>query len=232
MTDLDPLYKILCLALIFLVPLAPAYCLFKIAPSDRFLAKGTFAGFKINATGSAAIYIVLFAAIYTKTGIILQGIDQTIKLEDRIDSLQHNQPWKLQYRLTLMDDSTHEISQNDYARYVQPDSIVCFPRAMQFNTDSKIITFYIDNELMTNMGDSIKSQLLLRNSYGTRQLVITKNLENQQDHIINIKGVFYKAKPKASQIDDINNHHAPVLNKSPQNTAPPPVSANNLISKR
>ena len=227
MSDLDPLYKILCLALIFLVPLAPAYCLYRIAPTDAFLAKGTFSGFKINATGSAAIYIVLFAAIYTKTNLILEGIDSSAKLISEINTLKASRPWKLQYRLKLMDDSVHEINQTEYAKYVQPDSIICFPRAMQFNSDSKLITFYIDNDLLSHMGDTIKSQLLLRNSYGTTELNITKNLQNPDEHSIDIKGTFYKAKSKPSQIADINAHRVQVLNKETANVTPPIFAVHN-----
>src|ERR1700722_19626370 len=108
--NLDPLYKILCLALIFLVPLAPAWGLYKIAPADKFMAKGTFSGFRINATGSAAIYIVLFAAIYTQTSSILKDIDSSRILVTRVDSLMSHRPWTIQYKLKLMTaDSSREI---------------------------------------------------------------------------------------------------------------------------
>jgi len=224
--NLDPLYKILCLALIFLVPLAPAFGLYKIAPADKFLAKGDFSGFKINATGSAAIYIVLFVAIYSQTSVILAGIDSSRVLKNKITSLEKDKPWKIEYTLKLMDqDSVHEIEQTEYAKYVQPDSIICSPRAIHFDIDSKIITFYIDNSLLTSMGDTIKSQLLLRNGYGTTIIPITKKLENTQDRLIKINGVFYKAQSKANQINDINNHRVAVLNKTNSNVTPPVVTS-------
>jgi hypothetical protein len=226
--NLDPLYKILCLALIFLVPLAPAYGLYKIAPDDKFLAKGNFSGFKINATGSAAIYIVLFVAIYYHTGPILKGIDTSRGLTNKIIQLVKDRPWKVQYQLKLMIDSVHEIDPAQYARFVQIDSIICVPRAMNLTNDDKIIQFYLDNDDMDKMGDTIKSQVTFRNGYGTCALPVAKKSTyvNQKDRIITITSKIYKAQPKISQLSEINNHSntTTVLNRNDGNTAPPKVT--------
>jgi hypothetical protein len=223
--NLDPLYKILCLALIFLVPLAPAYGLYKIAPDDKFLAKGNFSGFKINATGSAAIYIVLFVAIYSQTSVILAGIDSSRALTNKISQLIKDRPWKIQYQLKLMTDSTHEIDQLQYAKYVQLDSIFCFPRAMDFISDGEMIQFYLDNDDLDKMGDTIKSQVTFRNGYGTCALPIAKKSTNvnAKDRIIKITSKIYKAQPKVSQLSDLNNHThtTTVLNRNDGHTAPP-----------
>ena len=223
--NLDPLYKILCLTLIFLVPLGPAYGLFKIAPEDKFLAKGNFSGFKINATGSAAIYIVLFAAIYSQTSVILAGIDSSRALTNKIAQLVKDRPWKVQYQLKLMTDSTHEIDQLQYAKYVQIDSIFCFPRAMDYISNGEIIQFYLDNDDLTKMGDTIKSQLSFRNGYGTFALPIAKKSTNvnARDRIIKITSKIYRAQPIVSQLSKINNHTTAVLTRSNSNTIPPPI---------
>lgn len=227
--NLDPLYKLLCLVIIFLVPLLPAYSLYKIAPSDKFFSSGNFSGFKINATGASAIYIVLFAALYSQTNTVIKNIDSSSALIRKIQELQNNKPWKVEYRLKLMDnDGLHEISPTEYAKYVDPDSIICSPRAMHFDIDSKTITFYIDDKLMADMGDTISSQLFLRNGYGTTFLNITKNLEDPKKRLIAVKGTFYKLQSKPSQLHDLNSHVIHPIEKSQSNAAPPVISVANI----
>jgi len=221
--NLDPLYKILCLALIFLVPLAPAWGLYKIAPTDKFLAKGNFSGFRINATGSAAIYIVLFAAIYSQTNPILAEIDTSRALKTQISQLQKKLPWTIKYNLKLMDaDRVHEIDQNEYARFVQVDSLLCVPRALNLSSDFKTVQFYMDNQDVNNMGDTIKSQVLL-NGYGTTSLIIAKNSTgvDAKDRTITFSPTIYKVTPRSSQLSELNTHRISVLSMSAGSTKPP-----------
>src|SRR4030095_6505472 len=104
--NLLPLYKILCITSIVLVPLLPAWLLYKIAPTDTILANGNFKGFKINATGAIAIFIVLFAAIYSNINGIAKSIDELAENGNKIrqltaslDSLQGTKPWLLQFQI-------------------------------------------------------------------------------------------------------------------------------------
>jgi hypothetical protein len=225
--NLDALYKILCLALILLVPLAPAWGLYKIAPTDKFLAKGNFSGFRINATGSAGIYIVLFAAIYSQTKPILAEIDTTRALTTQISQLQKKLPWTIKYNLKLMDtDRLHEIDQNEYARYVQVDSILCVPRALNLSSDFKTVQFYMDNQNVTDMGDTLKSQVLL-NGYGTTSLIIAKNSTSvdAKSRTITFSPTIYKVTPRASQLKELNSHEISVLKINAGNTKPPVMAA-------
>ncbi len=222
--NLDPLYKLLCLIIIFLVPLLPAMALYKIAPSERFLAKGTFSGFKINATGASAIYIVLFLALYHQTDAVTKNIDSSSELVKRIQYLESNRPWQVKYILKIMsDDGLHEISPVEYAKYIDPDSIVCFPQAMTFD-GYKTLSFYLDNKALANIDDTINSQILLRNGYGTTSLNITKSLEDPGNRTITLRSVFYKQRSKPSQLTALNNHQLAPIEKSAARVKPPLVS--------
>jgi hypothetical protein len=174
--DLVPLYKILCLALIFLVPLAPAWGLYKIAPSDKFLATGNFSGFKINATGAAAIYIVLFSAIVFQTGEILKNIDNTESLINQIKTLQNDRrPWMVKYKLTLMTaDSSREIDPLQYDSIVKANSIECYPGAFQLGDDNKTLSFFVMNGDEISQQNTITSQVMI-SGYSTHNLSFPRN---------------------------------------------------------
>jgi len=189
--NLDPLYKILCLALIFLVPLAPAWGLYKIAPEDKFLANGTFSGFKINATGSAAIYIVLFAAAYWHTDDILKDIDTVHVLKAQNGRLLAHRPWTIQYKLKLMTaDSSHEIDPLEYDSIVKQNSIVCTPGALHVGDDAKTFSFYVEDGDAILKNDPIESQIVI-NGYSTSMVPVPRNPSNVDttDRVITIKPI-------------------------------------------
>jgi len=222
--NLDPLYKILCLALIFLVPLIPAWGLYKIAPEDKFLANGNFSGFKINATGSAAIYIVLFAAIYVHTNSILDEIDSTKVLKTQIISMKNDRPWLVKCNLKLLDtDRKHEIPQVNYADFVHEESIICFPRSLKV-LDGKMVQFYLDNEEFKAGGDTLQSGVFI-NGFGTTAMPICKKSTciDKDNHIITFNQTFQKTQPNTEQLRDVNLHRAPVYSAGISNSRPPTI---------
>jgi hypothetical protein len=206
--NLDPLYKILCLALIFLVPLAPAWGLYKIAPEDKFLANGTFSGFKINATGSAAMYIVLFAAAYWHTDGILKDIDTVHLLKAQNDSLVNNRPWTIQYKLTLMKaDSSREIDPLQYDSIVNQNSIVCTPGAFHLGDDKKTVSFYVENVDDILKDNPIESQIVI-NGYSTSMIPvpITPKTVDRTKHIITIEPIICMRASNTTPANYIKNH--------------------------
>jgi hypothetical protein len=199
--------------------LIPAWGVYKIAPEDKFLANGDFSGFKINATGSAALYIVLFAAIYVQVNPIIVGIDSTRALKTQLSAFLNNKPWMVKYNLTLMDNTgAREIQQNEYERYIQADSITCIPRPLVCGTDYKTIQFYIDNNDLDRKGYSLKSMLTV-NGYGTSSFLVTK--KNAQfdttNHVITFSPTIYRAHPNLQQINDLNMHKIAALSPSDDN---------------
>jgi len=216
--NLDPLYKILCIALISLIPLIPAWGVYKIAPEDKFLANGDFSGFKINATGSAALYIVLFAAIYVQVNPIIVGIDSTRALKTQLNAFLNNKPWMVKYNLTLLDTGAHEIQQNEYAHYIQADSITCVPRPLVCSTDYKTIQFYIDNNDLNRKECCLKSMLTV-NGYGTYSFLVNRSNAtfDTTNRVITYSPTIAKVRPNLRQINDLNMHKIAVLSPSDNN---------------
>jgi hypothetical protein len=220
MENIAPLYKILCLCLIFLVPLAPAYLLYRITPDDKFLATGNFTGFKINATGASAIFIVLFAALYPKVNFIIDSIDAVTSMQHKITSLQKSRPWKVEYSLKLMTDSSHEINDMEYENVIKPDSILCSPRTIRFDPDTKLLTFYIDDDVFEKMDGRIKGCLVLRNGFGTANFLTSPADEQLNSKLIRLSSVYYKQSSKSYPEPSINSN-AQILDKKSSLSKPP-----------
>lgn len=222
--DLVPLYKILCLALIFLVPLAPAWGLYKIAPTDKFLAKGTFSGFRINATGAAAIYIVLFSAIVFQTSGILKDIDTTDTLMKQVKALQNEKrPWKIQYKLTLMTaDSSREIDPLQYDSIVKANSIECSPGAFHLGDDNKTFSFFAMDGEEVSKEDPITSQVII-NGYSTRRFTFPKNHQtvDSDARIITLNPIICLRNPNSAPLSQINVNK--VLGAKDGSVRPPSV---------
>jgi hypothetical protein len=224
--DLVPLYKILCLALIFLVPLAPAWGLYKIAPADKFLAKGTFSGFRINATGAAAIYIVLFSTIVFQTSSIMKNIDSTESLLQQVKALKNQRPWTIKYKLKLMTaDSTREIDPLLYGNIVKENSIACMPAALHVADDKKTLTFYMDNADIVGMGDPIETQVMI-NGYETRMIPVSMKTGNVDtaNRIISVYPVIRLGSAEKGGLHGTLGGPVAVLgpNAGTVNPAPPP----------
>ncbi|HZY39686.1 MAG TPA: hypothetical protein VFE53_23685 [Mucilaginibacter sp.] len=230
--DLAPLYKILCLALIFLVPLAPAWGLYKIAPADKFLAKGNFSGFRINATGSAAIYIVLFSAIYVKTNAILDDIDKSVTLFSQVNALKQNiaslnekRPWTIEYKLKLIKaDGSQEIDPLDYKQYVNDSSVVCTPAALHVGDDSRTLTFYLNSDQFKSVDDTVDAQIMVH-GHGTQRIPISRNSANVDttNHKITLNPTIYLGTSDSAQLIALRNNtfHAKVLTLRDGTLKPP-----------
>ena len=122
--DSDLLYQVLTLGFFILGPILPAYLLYKIAPDDKILANGSFAGFKINATGATAVFIVLFAALYPKINPVFDSLANYEKEKVAADSAAMHRVWKVVLNVKLMQDKTHPVDRADYERYIKDDSIM------------------------------------------------------------------------------------------------------------
>jgi hypothetical protein len=180
---LEPLYMILCIMLLIAVPLVPAWLLYKIAPKEKFLANGNFSGFQINATGAAAIYIVLFVATYPKIDGILKSLNDDAKtaLHNQITVLKNQNtdllerfPWKVQCTLKLFDENDTEIANDAYYTCLNPKIIQEYPNPVQINANSKTLTFYVDNSDMQT--DSTNCTLVfLSGDYGSTNVPILKS---------------------------------------------------------
>lgn len=163
----EPLYKILCILILFLVPLAPAYLLYKIAPEDRFLAKGNFGGFRIDAAGASAIYIVLFAVSYSQIKGVSTEIDAIVRLNHQIQQMRDNMPWKVQYTLTLLDENGKPVDISQYHNYISNDSIVSNPQPLVYDNAKRHVTYYMDPTNLSKTSNTLAGQLQLRNGFGT-----------------------------------------------------------------
>lgn len=64
LTNNEFLQKVVLVILITLLPLIPAYILFKFLPSESFVT-GPFKGLQVNFSGATAIYFIIFLAILT-----------------------------------------------------------------------------------------------------------------------------------------------------------------------
>jgi hypothetical protein len=179
--SLLPLYKILCIAIILLVPLMPAWLLYRMAPQDKILARGDFKGFKINATGAIAIFIVLFAAIYSNINGIAKSIDKIgendkkiAELRDSVKTLQINKPWLLKFQIQLIDTDGKDAPDSVYRKCLDPYAVHASPMPLDISTSTKIISFYYDDEVLnlckTNYSISFPGE------YGTQPLPIPDSL--------------------------------------------------------
>ncbi|WPU96685.1 hypothetical protein SNE25_14265 [Mucilaginibacter sabulilitoris] len=186
--DYNLLYKTLTLGFFILGPVLPAYLLYKIAPQDKILGKGNFAGFNINATGATATFIILFAALYPKIDTVFTSIDAYQQMQNE----RVNLPWKVYFKVQLMND-TSAISTLDYEKYIKQDSIMSSPRPMRFDYQTQTLSFYIDNDVLQQSEGQVAGTLVLRNGFGTCNFIIDKNCRNLKNRTITITKKFYKA---------------------------------------
>jgi hypothetical protein len=176
--DSDLLYQVLTLGFFILGPILPAYLLYKIAPDDKILANGSFAGFKINATGATAVFIVLFAALYPKINPVFDSLANYEKEKVAADSAAMHRVWKVVLNVKLMQDKTHPVDRADYERYIKDDSIMAFPKPIWYDNEDQNVVFYVSNDEFTPQGIA-NGSLVLRNGFGTAQFVIDKKMEDQ-----------------------------------------------------
>jgi len=176
--DSDLLYQVLILGFFILGPILPAYLLYKIAPDDKILANGNFAGFKINATGATAVFIVLFAALYPKISPVFDSLANYEKEKVAADSAAVHRVWKVVLNVKLMQDKTHPIDRADYDQYIKDDSIMAFPKPIWYDNQDQNVVFYVSNDLFNPQGVTDGS-LVLRNGFGTAQFIIDKKKEDQ-----------------------------------------------------
>jgi hypothetical protein len=222
--DFNLFYKVFTISFFILGPLLPAFLLYKIAPQDKILGKGNFAGFRINATGATAIFIILFAALYPKIDTVFASIDARAKYQDMLESYKKNRPWKVDLTIQLMND-TGKIDPTEYEKYIKQDSIMANPRPMWFDYRTQTLTFYIDNEVFEKYDGKLDGSLVLRNGFGTSQFKIDKKSEDPQLRLIRIVQQIRKAHTNnyASITKDKTVAHFKI---SRVNTHPPIVSKN------
>ncbi|HEY2726197.1 MAG TPA: hypothetical protein VGI61_03420 [Parafilimonas sp.] len=197
MDDLIPLYKILCITIILLVPVLPAWFLYKIAPKSKILAKGTFQGFKINATGAIAVFIVLFTAIYAYISDVTKSIDNIsdynkniTELNSQIQSLKEKMPWRLECKIKIFGSNNSEANYSDYATCLNPYTIQATPMPVTINSSTRIISFYVDDEVLKEYNDTCT--IILPNGYGTQNLSIPSSCKNDTSKTIFLTANFKK----------------------------------------
>lgn len=210
--------KVLLLCFFILGPILPAYLLYKIAPDDKILGNGNFAGFKINATGATAIFIILFAALYPKIDTVLNTIDNYTRAVYN----REQQPWKVVLRLRLMDDKSNPISLQDYQNYVNADSLIAIPRPMYVNTDKQTISFYLDNSVMSE--DTVEGTLVMGHGFGSSPFKIYKKNLDMVNKIIKLSEVLQKV-PTKNYPTIVNNSNVQHYDKSDGGRVPPLVKA-------
>jgi|GEM_PF-6016277 len=195
--SLAPLYKILCILLLLVIPLIPAWIIYRIAPKDPISANGSYMGLTINAGGAAAMYILLFIATFAEMGTILKSIDMNVTnaylTENRnllatIAELKTNRPWKINCQLTLKDTNNREIKPTQYYSILMPDSIHESPTPVHIDAGNKLISFYVDNEFINK--DSLNWNLIL-NQFGTSSLVVNRNNMDTAKKLITINQVLF-----------------------------------------
>jgi len=152
------------------------------------LANGNFTGFKINATGASAMYIVLFAALYLKANFITDNIDQVKILQDRIN----NSPWKVECNVKLMLDSTHEADDPAYEKIINQDSIVCYPKTLKCDLATKEIIFYVDNDVVESEKGNFSGMLVLNNGFGSAKFNVDSTERDVENRIIRVNSVLMK----------------------------------------
>ena len=182
---LIPLYKILCISLIILVPVLPALLLYTKAPEDKIFAKGILAGFQINATGAVATYIVLFAALYVYMGKINDNFDQSLINDKRIqaltkqrDSLISLLPWNLQCQIEMVDSKGNI----DPHPNLQEGSIQTLPLLLNVSSQKKLVSFYLDDATLRANINSCS--ISLPGSYGAHPLKFHPNKEDSANKSI------------------------------------------------
>ncbi len=159
----DPLYKLFCISMTFLIPLLPAILLYEITPKDNFKTNGTLGSFKINATGASALYIVLFAAFFTKVDSLIVNIDAFRKLQE-----SYNQrPWRIDWKVKLMLDPKHEANALLYKSVLDNSSINCIPESLHCYGDTKKISFYIEDKTIQDQQGKLSGMLVLNNKLGS-----------------------------------------------------------------
>ncbi len=208
--DTDPLYKIFCIGLIYLIPLLPAFLLYKIAPKDKFFSTGNFSGFKINATGASAIYIVLFTAFYAKVNTIIGNIDTVKALQQKFD----NTPWRVECNIKLMQDATHELNGLQYEKIINQDSIFCLPRSFQCDNRTKQISFYVENEVVENSKGKIPGMLVINNGFGSATFETNPKELDRENRIIKISSVLTRQLKSNYLHQSDNKTEIPIINKA------------------
>jgi hypothetical protein len=123
-------------------------------PDNNFAADGNFQGFKITASGSVALYFILFVACLSASIPIMSSIDRTqsevetiSKLHFSMDSILVHSPWKLKYSIQLMTDDTTIINNEAYGTYLNSQHFHPFPPAIDMDPNTHVITCYMDNDL-------------------------------------------------------------------------------------
>lgn len=224
-SDYNLLYKILVIGFFILGPVLPAFLLYKIAPDSRILGTGNFAGFKINATGASAIFIILFVALYPKIDTIFTSIDAYQKIRSLIESEKKDQPWKVMFKIQLMNDTSHAVSALDYEKYIKQDSIMSSPRPMRFDFATQMLTFYIDNDVLEESDGLLDGTLVLRNGFGTSTFKIDKKCKDLKRRVIKLNKKFYKARTDSYvSLTQDNAGSVRHFNNRSGSIAPPKVS--------
>jgi|GEM_PF-3502066 hypothetical protein len=85
------LQKVLLVVLITLLPLIPAYILFKFLPSESFVS-GPFKGLQVNFSGATAIYFIIFLTILTTSQL------WKLEAQNKLD-LKNYEVWKVEGKL-------------------------------------------------------------------------------------------------------------------------------------
>ena len=223
--NLLPLYKILCITIILLVPVLPAWLLYRIAPTDKILANGNFKGFKINATGGIAIFIVLFAAIYSNINDIAKSIDKIACNDDKIkeltaslDSLRRTKPWLLKLQIQLTDADGKDAPDSIYTKYLTPSAVQASPMPLEINSSARLLSFYYDDEMLSSR--KTNCSISFPGEYGTQQLPISDSLMNGNDKKLIVLNARFTKNSSTGYGPD------PKI-KNVGSTTPPPVQPTN-----
>jgi hypothetical protein len=97
------------LVLWLVLPVIPAFLLYRFFPNQTIAATGVLANFKVNATGAFAGYLVLFAAM----------IPFMLKTYDTVGAFLHPY-WTIRGQITLHDRNGKEIHQEALFRQITP----------------------------------------------------------------------------------------------------------------
>lgn len=211
----DPIYKILCMAAVLLIPLLPAILLYEIAPKEKFFSSGSFSGFKINATGASAIYIILFVAFYAKVDFILANIDAYKALQQKFQGM----PWRVNCKVTLMVDPTHKMNPFDAEKIIDKKFVACFPNSPRCTDQT--VSFLIDNNDLDNNGKISGGMLMINNGFGSVSLEDATTIRDPDNRIITINSVFEKQSKNNYGSQSTDNFTIPVIDKSQGLPQPP-----------
>ena len=126
---------------------------------NSFVATGKFKGFNISASGSVALYFILFTACLSASIPIVNSIEKTQsdtitigKLNFSMDSLLQHAPWKLMYTIKIKSDDPSNPQNEDYSPYLNIQHFHSFPPAIKMDAASHNVSCYLDNDIIASNG--------------------------------------------------------------------------------